>query len=630
MQRIGVLIPRTKPALVVVIIAIFLTFLSVQTVGAEDCKDYFSGQWDTNWGEMTLQQTGCTVTGTYEREKGKIKGTVNKDGTILKGEWFEPPTYQPPDDRGILKFELAPGHSFFSGYWCYGDSNECGGWTGTPISEKGESGSSEGTQQSSSTASGQSTPPLGFVTYADETSGFSISYPRDWEQMPPEFIGEGVTVAFWLKESEDLRFFTVGTAELSSETRLDSFFAEAKKHLETVEGCTSISTEDTYIGGKPAIEYTYTFTDSGVTFMATQVFLMRGTTAWSITCVSESGSFGSLESTFDAITKSFQVSTGEAAPQVSPGRWIKMAWPALDSDTPISLRGVWGSSAGDVFAVGDNGTILHYDGSSWTVMDHPGPKWVLNDVWGAAGNDVYAVGDLGLILHYDGVSWSMMENNPFYDAWMPPDFLTISGTSRNNFFVGDDNGTVWQYHGGKWTELGGEGSGSRNCGLSRIVDMSITPGDDVFAVSDAPYAGYSSGACYYDGSKWVTMKDLSNYRFDAAWLSNSYNIWVSAEAADSNWFGTGEFSMFHFSGNDWSKVTVPPLEPGERVKSIWGSSYGNVFAAGDGGPLWQFDGTSWKKLDPPHEMYAVYDIWGSSGSDVFFVGTGPFILHYGN
>jgi hypothetical protein len=27
------------------------------------------------------------------------------------------------------------------------------------------------------------------------------------------------------------------------------------------------------------------------------------------------------------------------------------------------LRGVWGSSGSDVFAVGDDGTILHYDGS---------------------------------------------------------------------------------------------------------------------------------------------------------------------------------------------------------------------------------------------------------------------------
>ena len=33
------------------------------------------------------------------------------------------------------------------------------------------------------------------------------------------------------------------------------------------------------------------------------------------------------------------------------------------------LYGVWGNSASDIFAVGEGGTILHYDGSSWSPMD---------------------------------------------------------------------------------------------------------------------------------------------------------------------------------------------------------------------------------------------------------------------
>jgi hypothetical protein len=32
------------------------------------------------------------------------------------------------------------------------------------------------------------------------------------------------------------------------------------------------------------------------------------------------------------------------------------------------LHGVWGSSGSDVFAVGWDGTIVHYDGSSWSSM----------------------------------------------------------------------------------------------------------------------------------------------------------------------------------------------------------------------------------------------------------------------
>lgn len=36
---------------------------------------------------------------------------------------------------------------------------------------------------------------------------------------------------------------------------------------------------------------------------------------------------------------------------------------------PFDFYGVWGSGPSDVFAVGYQDTILHYDGSSWIVMD---------------------------------------------------------------------------------------------------------------------------------------------------------------------------------------------------------------------------------------------------------------------
>ena len=37
-------------------------------------------------------------------------------------------------------------------------------------------------------------------------------------------------------------------------------------------------------------------------------------------------------------------------------------WSAMTSATSYDLAGVWGSSATDVFAVGEGGTILHYSG----------------------------------------------------------------------------------------------------------------------------------------------------------------------------------------------------------------------------------------------------------------------------
>lgn len=65
---------------------------------------------------------------------------------------------------------------------------------------------------------------------------------------------------------------------------------------------------------------------------------------------------------------------------------------------------VWGTSPTDVFVVGDE--ILHYDGSEWTPMDSP-YDGVLRAVCGTAPDDVFAAGR-GTILHYDGTAWSIV------------------------------------------------------------------------------------------------------------------------------------------------------------------------------------------------------------------------------
>ncbi len=66
-------------------------------------------------------------------------------------------------------------------------------------------------------------------------------------------------------------------------------------------------------------------------------------------------------------------------------------WSAMTSGTINTLRGVWGSSATDVFAVGDGGIILHYNGTVWSVMTS-NTTYRLHSVWGTSSTNVYAVG----------------------------------------------------------------------------------------------------------------------------------------------------------------------------------------------------------------------------------------------
>lgn len=89
----------------------------------------------------------------------------------------------------------------------------------------------------------------------------------------------------------------------------------------------------------------------------------------------------------------FAWTTSCYADNCSKDDWCKMHNPDLQIS---DLRAIWGSSKNDVFAVGFNGTILHYDGSNWSRMwlGGPGNGFMidLKGVWGSSGSDVFAVG----------------------------------------------------------------------------------------------------------------------------------------------------------------------------------------------------------------------------------------------
>ena len=57
--------------------------------------------------------------------------------------------------------------------------------------------------------------------------------------------------------------------------------------------------------------------------------------------------------------------------------------------------------------MGDNATILHYDGKSWSAMDPETDKY-LTKVRGLRSDCIYAVGDDGLVIRFDGKKWNDM------------------------------------------------------------------------------------------------------------------------------------------------------------------------------------------------------------------------------
>ena len=81
--------------------------------------------------------------------------------------------------------------------------------------------------------------------------------------------------------------------------------------------------------------------------------------------------------------------------------------------TSERLGGVFGAAPNRFVAVGNNGTILQYDGNGWSKFTITGFVRHLNGVWGRSAGEVFAVGLEGTVLRGSiGGNWRQLNLDP--------------------------------------------------------------------------------------------------------------------------------------------------------------------------------------------------------------------------
>ncbi len=118
---------------------------------------------------------------------------------------------------------------------------------------------------------------------------------------------------------------------------------------------------------------------------------------------------------------------------VDPGAasaW-SMIYPSL---TNADLRDAWGLDADDMWAVGEYGTIVHYDGARCSVVESSTDEDLVA-VHGRARDDVWCVGGRQ-VLHWNGIRWRVVFEGPdpiimLSTIWCAgPDDVFVGGQTR--------------------------------------------------------------------------------------------------------------------------------------------------------------------------------------------------------
>jgi hypothetical protein len=255
----------------------------------------------------------------------------------------------------------------------------------------------------------------------------------------------------------------------------------------------------------------------------------------------------------------------------------------MTSGTTANLHDVWRIDDENVMAVGDNGTILHYDGTSWTIMNS-GTTNDLFAVWGCGMKNVFAAGDAGTMLLFDGSNWSEMESGtsePITALWSSDGSISCSTGWVTAFaLVGSVPGSVLMYD--YWTE------------------------------PNAVWRSYPSES----SEEFLDIKGFHEF------YSGQFRL--VAVGRD----GTVYFYEWH----DWYETSTGITDD---LFAVFGESPDHLFAVADNGNVYQ-NTKKWME-DPPSRSWRqvaslgggrLLDIAARSYNDIFIVGENGRIIHY--
>ncbi len=381
------------------------------------------------------------------------------------------------------------------------------------------------------------------------------------------------------------------------------------------------------------------------------------------------------------------------------GDWRRMASPV-----PLPLHALWGRSDADLFAVGWMGSVLHFDGSEWQLLrgcklDAEGryaadsENTPLFDVTGDATGKLWAVGDRGCVLYFDGSDWHQEPSGS--EAHLRT--IVPLGDSRY-LAAGGDGCVLLRDPDGKWQPL--------DCPLRSNFQAALTLGSDRVLLAGGRYfieANRFRGdlVLWQDGAfqrlgesrSFSRFRDLAAYRGAALAVGDKGQIHLiegaRIERLESDTthdllgilplptgeaLAMGDFGSLLTAAPDFHEVLAAPASLGAEIpdwevmesgsdRQLWGAwcaprngrlyAFGEeglvmtlqdesweplprlgdlglrclaaegaegLYAAGQLGEIHHFDGRSWRKHFDLHVDITILGLWSDAAGTAFAIG----------
>lgn len=278
-------------------------------------------------------------------------------------------------------------------------------------------------------------------------------------------------------------------------------------------------------------------------------------------------------------------------------------WQVMPTRTDVTLRGVWGSSDADVFAVGDNGTILHFDGFRWSAMSSPTVE-TLRGVSGTAPDNVYAGGDNGTALHYDGSAWTELDPRTSNHlgtvrAWR--DYAAFADRSSPGVIRVYDGGI------GLWT--------TDDTGTGAVInDIRWIPRlDEQRPLTSLMFLAGEAGAGFYNQAGWRPLE-----------AGSADLVSVFGTAPGNAFVLDAAGVLWHFRGR---AEGIAVANAGAAMATAAQRAYDDILLFGAAGRIFRFDRCELTEVRS-NVTADFLSAWVAPGGEVFAVGEHGTILRY--
>ncbi len=252
--------------------------------------------------------------------------------------------------------------------------------------------------------------------------------------------------------------------------------------------------------------------------------------------------------------------------------WNKMSSPTLATLTSVSTV-----SESDAWAVGVEGTIIHWNGERWNNVTSPSNNY-LYSVDMTSSNEGYAVSFALVtpinesIVRWDGSSWKNLTTPTSY-------LRSVKMLNSTYGWAVGYAGLIFRWNGNNWAQV-------ETPTNTPLESVDVVDAAAAWAVGDNRY---DAGVFHWNGTSWSVVEPAIGIRtLRSVDMLNASDVWAVGDGG----------TIIRWNGTGWNNVSSPiPVNMHLFSVDMLDSSDG--WAVGSSGSIIRWNGTSWSNVASP-------------------------------